>query len=68
MPGERRCVIRERVNSSFAAVDAVNEDIMMGNGAGKLEVRVGHRTGGVGAAHDVVTDCWRERCAPEDRM
>lgn len=64
MPGERRGVIRERVNSSFAAIDAVHEDIMMGNGAGKLEIGVGHRPGGVGAAHDVVPDGWWERCSP----
>jgi hypothetical protein len=68
LPGEGRRVVRERVDGALTAVHLVDKDVVVRDGPGELEIRIGERAVGVAAADDGVLDVEGERCAPEDRV
>jgi hypothetical protein len=65
LPGEGGGVVRERVYRALTAVNVVNKDVMLGNGASQLKVRVRDSAGGVVAADEIPLNIKRKRRTPE---
>ncbi len=53
LPGKGRSVVRERVNCALAAVHVVDEHIVVRDGAGELEIRIGDRARRIAAADNL---------------
>jgi hypothetical protein len=66
LPGGCRGVVREGVYSFLTDIQGVDKNIVMGDGAGELEVRIADRARGIVERDQGLLNVGRKRGAPED--